>query len=110
MAIISDRPFKEGYWISIGDLQASVSKLRLRATMLTTFDNEFMVVSNKQLAQERVINYTLTPKARVSMSICIAYKEDIDTAGDILLNTIQDAAAKNPFAAASGQKSVARGQ
>jgi small conductance mechanosensitive channel len=89
VAIIIDRPFKEGDWISIGDMHASVSQIRLRTTILTTFDNETVVVPNKQLAQERVINYTLTPKSRVRMSIGIAYKEDIDTARDILLNTIQ---------------------
>ncbi|MCF8105304.1 MAG: mechanosensitive ion channel [Desulfohalobiaceae bacterium] len=89
VAIIIDRPFKEGDWISIGDMHASVSQIRLRTTILTTFDNETVVVPNKQLAQERVINYTLTPKSRVRMSIGIAYKEDIDTARNILLNTIQ---------------------
>ncbi|MFO7838023.1 MAG: mechanosensitive ion channel family protein [Desulfosalsimonadaceae bacterium] len=88
VAIIIDQPFKEGDWISIGNLHASVSEIRLRTTVLTTFDNETAVVPNKQLAQERVINYTLTPKIRVRVPVGIAYKEDMQKAREVMLNTL----------------------
>ncbi len=88
VAIIIDQPFKEGDWISIGNMHASVSEIRLRTTVLTTFDNETAVVPNKQLAQERVINYTLTPKIRVRVPIGIAYKEDIQNARQVMLSTL----------------------
>lgn len=89
MAIIIDRPFKEGDWIAVGDMHASVAKIRLRTTTLTTFDNETVVVPNKQLAQERVVNFTLTPKARVRVSVGIAYKEDIQGAREVILSTLE---------------------
>ena len=88
IAIIIDRPFTEGDWIAVGGMHASVGDIRLRTTVLTTFDNETVVVPNKDLAQERVINYTLTPRARARVSIGIAYKEDMQQAREILLNTI----------------------
>jgi len=89
VAIIIDRPFKEGDWIAVGDMHASVTQIRLRTTTLTTFDNETVVVPNKQLAQERVVNYTLTPRARVRMSVGIAYKEDIQKAREVILSTLE---------------------
>lgn len=89
LAIIIDRPFQVGDWISIGDMHASVTEIRLRTTVLTGFDNETIVMPNKQLSQERIVNYTLTPKIRVRISIGIAYKEDMQKARDILLETIQ---------------------
>ncbi|MGD2270244.1 MAG: mechanosensitive ion channel family protein [Desulfobacterales bacterium] len=88
IAIIIDRPFSQGDWISIGDMHASVTDIRLRTTVLTTFDNETVVVPNKQLAQERVVNYTLTPKIRVRVAIGIAYKEDTKKAREVLLKTL----------------------
>jgi small conductance mechanosensitive channel len=89
VAIAIDRPFREGDWISLGDLHASVTSIRLRTTVLSTFDNETVVVPNQQLAQERVVNYTLTPRIRVRVGVGIAYKEDIDKARDVLLSTVQ---------------------
>jgi len=89
VAIIIDRPFKEGDWIAVGDMHASVAQIRLRTTTLTTFDNETVVVPNKQLAQERVVNFTLTPKARVRVSVGIAYKEDIQGAREVILSTLE---------------------
>lgn len=55
IVIIIDGLFKEGDWISAGEMHATVTEIRLRTTVLTTFDNETVVVPNKQLAQERVV-------------------------------------------------------
>ena len=84
-----DRPFKVGDWILIGDIHASVAEIRLRTTVLTTFDNESIVMPNKTLAQERIVNYTLTPRSRVRVAVRIAYKESIPEARETLLSIIQ---------------------
>ena len=89
VVIIIDGPFKEGDWISIGQMHATVTEIRLRTTVLTTFDNETVVVPNKQLAQERIVNYTMTPKSRVKVSLGIAYKEDMQRARNIMLETVK---------------------
>ncbi len=73
----------------MGDMHATVTEIRLRTTVLTTFDNETVVVPNKQLAQERIVNYTMTPRSRVRVSLGIAYKEDIDEARKILLGALE---------------------
>jgi small-conductance mechanosensitive channel len=89
IVIIIDGPFSEGDWISMGEMHATVTEIRLRTTVLTTFDNETIVVPNKQLAQERVVNYTMTPQTRVRVSVGIAYKEDTEQARKIMLGTLQ---------------------
>jgi len=88
IVIIIDGLFKEGDWISTGEMHATVTEIRLRTTVLTTFDNETVVVPNKQLVQERIVNYTMTRKTRVRVSIGIAYKEDIPRARNIILETV----------------------
>ena len=89
ITIIIDGLFKEGDWILMGDMHATVTEIRMRTTVLTTFDNETVVVPNQQLAQERIVNYTMTPKSRVKVSIGIAYKEDISRARNIMLETVK---------------------
>ena len=89
VVIIIDVPFKEGDWISLGEMHATVTEIRLRTTVLTTFDNEIVVVPNMQISQERIVNYTITPKSRIKVSIGIAYKEDIQRARNILLETVK---------------------
>jgi len=85
IVIIIDRPFKEGDWISLGEIHALVTEIRLRTTVITTFDNETVVFPNKQIIQERIINYTIKPQIRVKVSFGIAYKEDTYKTRDILL-------------------------
>jgi small conductance mechanosensitive channel len=84
-----DRPFRVGDWVAIGELHATVSELRLRTTVLTTFDNETLVLPNKVLTQERIINYTLTPRVRMRVSVRIAYKESVAAARQTLLATLE---------------------
>ena len=89
IVIIIDRPFREGDWIALGSMHATVTRIRLRTTILTTFDNETVVVPNQQMSQERIINFTITPKIRVKIPIGIAYKENIDQARTVLMETIK---------------------
>ncbi|RLC08937.1 MAG: mechanosensitive ion channel family protein [Deltaproteobacteria bacterium] len=89
VVIIIDVPFKEGDWISLGEMHATVTEIRLRTTVLTTFDNEMVVVPNMQISQERIVNYTITPKSRVKVPIGIAYKEDMQQARNVLLETVK---------------------
>ena len=89
ITIIIDGLFKEGDWILMGDMHATVTEIRMRTTVLTTFDNETVVVPNQQLAQERIVNYTMTSRSRVKVSIGIAYKEDISRARSIMLETVK---------------------
>jgi len=89
VVIIIDGPFKEGDWISMGQMHAKVTEIRLRTTVLTTFDNESVVVPNKQVSQERIVNYTMTPNSRIKVPIGIAYKEDMQRARNIMLETVK---------------------
>lgn len=85
IVIIIDRPFKEGDWILLGSMHATVTQIRLRTTVLTTFDNETVVVPNQQISRERITNFTMTPRIRVKVPVGIAYKEDIDQARAVML-------------------------
>lgn len=83
-----DRPFKEGDWISLAGTHAMVTEMRLRTTVLTTFDNETLVVPNKALAQERIVNYTLTPRIRARIPLRVGLDADVAAARRVLLELV----------------------
>ena len=89
ITLVIDRPFTEGDWVQVGDTHAQVSKLRLRTTVLNTFDGETIVIPNQNISQEKVVNYTLTPRTRVRVPVGIAYKEDIREARRVMLSTVE---------------------
>lgn len=85
VVLIIDKPFKTGDWILLGNLHAVVTEIGLRTTIVTSFDNETVVIPNKQIVQERIINFTIQPKIRVKVSFGVAYKEDIEKVRELLL-------------------------
>ena len=89
ITLLVDRPCKRGDWICVGDMHATVTDIKLRTTILTTFDNETVVVPNKMLVQERILNFTLTARARVRVPVGIAYKEKAQAAREVMLATIR---------------------
>lgn len=89
MTILVDRPFQEGDWVEVSGMHASVTAIRLRTTVLTSFDNETVVMPNSSLAQATVVNYTYTPRIRVRVPIRITYKEDTERAREVLLSTVK---------------------
>ena len=89
ITLVIDRPFGEGDWVQLGDTHAQVQKLRLRTTVLNTFDGETIVMPNANISQEKVVNYTLTPRSRVRVPVGIAYKEDIREARRVMLSTVE---------------------
>jgi small-conductance mechanosensitive channel len=90
ITLVIDRPFAVGDWVEVGGVHAHVSGIRLRTTTLTTFDNQTIVLPNRSIAQERIVNYTLVPTIRVRVPVGIAYKEDIRAARQALLSTLAD--------------------
>lgn len=90
IVLIIDKPFRVGDWILMGNLHALVTDIGLRTTVVTSFDNETVVIPNKQIAQERIINFTIHPRIRVKVPFGVAYKEDIDQVRKICLDMVRD--------------------
>ncbi len=87
--IFWDRPFKVGDWITTQDRYGEVRDITLRTTRLRTHDNTFVVIPNKQVIGELLINHSMYGESRVSVTIGIAYKESIDAARDAILDAVR---------------------
>jgi MscS family membrane protein len=64
LILYTDRPYRVGDWVVIGDADGIVEEIGLRSTRIRQLDNTLMIVPNKQVAEERIRNLSHT-KSRV---------------------------------------------
>ncbi len=58
LGIQSEKPFRVGHWIRVGDFEGRVNEVTWRATKLRTKAGNFVVVPNNIIAKEAITNYS----------------------------------------------------
>lgn len=84
--LMFERPMRLGDWITVDDHTGMVTRIRTRATTITTLDRKEYVVPNKDLITGRLVNWTLSDTLnRIDIKVGVAYGSDIDTAKRLLM-------------------------
>lgn len=86
--IFWDRPFKVGDWVTTQGRYGEVRDITLRTTRIRTLDNTYVVIPNKQVIGELLINHSMYGETRVNIPIGIAYKESIADARRVMLDAV----------------------
>jgi potassium efflux system protein len=90
LIILFERPVRIGDTVTIDGLSGTVTKIRIRATTVTDFDNKEQVIPNQNFLTNPLINWTLSdPVTRVVFSVGIAYGSDTEKALEIMTNVVQ---------------------
>jgi small-conductance mechanosensitive channel len=81
LAIQSEKPFRIGAWIKVGDFEGRVTEVTWRATKLRTKAGNFVIVPNNVVAKEAITNYSepLVP-TRLEVEVGASY---LSTPGDV---------------------------
>jgi len=58
LGIQSEKPFRVGHWIRVGDFEGRVAEVTWRATKMRTKSGNFVVVPNNIIAKEAITNYS----------------------------------------------------
>lgn len=88
LIILFERPVRVGDTVTVGDLSGTVSRIQIRATTITDWDNREILVPNKSFITDRVVNWTLTdPITRLVLNVGIAYGSDTALAHRLMLET-----------------------
>jgi len=86
LILLLERPIRVGDLVTIGNVMGNVTHISFRATTVMAFDNEEIVVPNKELITGQVTNWTLgSPVTRINIPIGVAYGTDVDKVSEILL-------------------------
>lgn len=84
--ILFERPIRVGDYVSVGDNEGVVSKIRIRATTIMTRDRKELLVPNKEFITGQLLNWSLSdPTARLILPIGVAYGTDVALARKMLL-------------------------
>jgi small conductance mechanosensitive channel len=86
--IFLDKPFEVGDLIRVQEHYGRVANITLRSTRIQTRQNTYVVVPNKRIIDEVVVNHSKHGATRVDVPVGIAYKENIPGARKVLLDAV----------------------
>jgi potassium efflux system protein len=85
LMILFERPIRVGDTVTVGDVSGTVSKIRIRATWITSFDRKELVVPNKEFITSRLVNWSLSDSVlRADIPVGIAYGSDTELVSGVL--------------------------
>lgn len=88
--ILFERQLRVGDIVTLSNLSGTVSRIRIRATTITSFDNKEVVIPNKQFITSAVTNWSLSNTVtKLEFAIGVAYDADTNKAKDILRGIIR---------------------
>ncbi len=91
LILLFERPIRIGDWVSIGEFSGSVTRIRIRATTVTDWDNRELIIPNKNFLTETLNNWSLTDSVtRVVVKVGIAYGSDTEKALRLMRDIIDE--------------------
>lgn len=87
--IFMDKPFEVGHWITVVDQYGEVNDITMRSTRIRTKRNTYVVIPNKTIIDEVLVNHSQKGVTRVDVPIGIAYKESILGARQVMLASVR---------------------
>jgi potassium efflux system protein len=93
LIILFEKPVRIGDVVTIGNLSGTVSRIRIRATTITDFDNKEIIVPNKTFVTDQLVNWSLNDTiTRVTIRIGVQFGSSLEEVRSLLFQ----AARENP--------------
>lgn len=89
LMIMINRPFDEGDYVLIGGVGGTVKSVSIVATTVTTPDNQVIVIPNKNVWGNVIINVTASDTRRVDLVFGISYEDSIPDALRVIEETVK---------------------
>jgi small conductance mechanosensitive channel len=89
LLLLYRQPFNLGEVVMISDYLGEVKEINVRDTVIETLEGELVIIPNRDVFENPIINYTHTRLKRRTIMIGLGYEEDADRAMEIFLNTIK---------------------
>ncbi len=90
LIILIERPIRIGDTVTMGDLSGTVTRMRIRATTITDWDNKEQVIPNQKFITDPFINWTLSDTiTRIVIPVGVAYGTDTETALRVMTEVVE---------------------
>ena len=89
--LLFERPVRVGDVITVDGTTGVVARIRIRATTITNWERQELVIPNKDLVTGRLTNWTLSDTTnRVVITVGVAYGTNIQKTREILLDIVHN--------------------
>lgn len=88
--IISNKPFKAGDYVEVGEESGTVREVGLFYTKLDTPDKKLIQIPNSIIATSTITNFSSAVNRRVDITISTSYDSDTEKVRSILLQMLND--------------------
>ena len=86
LILFFERPVRVGDIVTLNNLSGRVSKIKIRATVITDFDRRDIVVPNRSFITGQFVNWSLSNTiTRITVRVGVAYGSDLEKTRQILL-------------------------
>ena len=76
LAIQTEKPYRAGHWIRVGEHEGRVEEITWRATKLRTKSGSFVIVPNNVMSKEAIVNYS-EPIIPTRMTVDVGASYDV---------------------------------
>lgn len=83
------RPFTLGELIETQDFFGTVKKISLRSTEIRTPQGQMVLVPNRQVFENPIVNYSRTGERRIDLGVGVAYGDDLEVARKIAVAAVE---------------------
>ena len=90
LAVHRKWPFKIGDLVETNDVFGIVDQIHLRTSIIRTLDGKLVVVPNKQIYQNKVVNHTVSGRRRVELECGVSYGEDLDNVKSVVAKALEN--------------------
>lgn len=91
LILLLERPVRVGDVVTIDGTTGIISRIQMRATTVTNWDNQELVVPNKDLITGKLMNWTLSSVVnRIAIGVGVEYGTDPDQVQQILMKVAKE--------------------
>ncbi|MFD1551124.1 mechanosensitive ion channel family protein [Putridiphycobacter roseus] len=85
----SNKPFTIGDVIDTGAISGTVKQLKLRTTVVRTFQGNDVIIPNNQIFQNPLINYSSSPERRIDLDVGVSYGSNLSQVTQLTVEAIK---------------------
>ncbi len=91
LILLMERPIRVGDVVTMGDVTGIVSRIQMRATTITNWDRQELIVPNKDFITGKFLNWTLSNVInRILIRVGVAYGTDPDRVRELIIGVIRE--------------------
>lgn len=90
------RPFRHGHLIKTQDYFGTVQEVNLRWTAILTQQGQLVLIPNKQVFENPIVNFTVRGTRRVDISVGVSYGEDLEKARRVAMEAVSAVPSRLP--------------